>query len=185
MKVLKEEVLQQGETTTRVDGTDKPNPRYVVEAVAVQLGLKPSICGHLWYHYVAMVRRLPLVPCISCGAASEADMVVDVEGPTFLINRTRSVNREVSEAFKAARDYVGSVPHTKESELMIFNGFCEACLMNLEESLPFAMRLGVPESEEVKTLRSLVAKAMRQGHVNETIRALRRVVDRPTGSTIS
>jgi len=183
MKVLKEEELTGGETTVRVDGARKAvNPRYVVEAVAVQLGLKPSQCAYLWPHYVAMVRRLPLVPCIRCGAASESDFVCDIEGPHFLINRTRSVNREVATAFRIAQDHIGSVAYTKESELMIFNGFCEACLSEIEDKLPPIMKLGVPEDESIKTVRTLVAKALRQGHVSEMIRALRKLVDPPDGS---
>jgi hypothetical protein len=172
-------------TTAKVEGAihKEINPKYVVEAVMIQLGLKPSMCGYLWPHYVAMVRRLPLVPCIRCGAASEAEMVCDVEGPAFLINRTRSVNKEVSHAFKSAREYIGSVTHTKESELMIFNGFCEACLMHIEDDLPPALKSVVPEDPDLTKVRDLMGKALRQGHVYEVIKALRRVVDQPVWST--
>lgn len=184
MKVLKEDKLPGEETTVKVDEVRKDtNPQYVVEAVAIQLGLKPSQCAYLWPHYVAMVRRMPLVPCIRCGAASESDFVCDVEGPTFLINRTRSVNKEVSTAFRIARGYIGSVAHTKESELMIFNGFCEACLSDIEDTLPPVVKLGVPENESIKVVRTLVAKALRQGYVSEAIRALRALVDPPDRST--
>lgn len=110
-------------------------------------------------------------------------MVVDIEGPTFLINRTRSVNREVSHAFKAAREYIGSVTHTRESELMIFNGFCEACLMFIEGDLPPALKSVVPEDPDLTKIRELLGKALRQGHSYEVMKALRRVVDQPVRST--
>jgi len=184
MQILKEDLPAQG-TTTRVSEVVKDaNPKYIIEAVAVQLGLKPSMCTHLWPHYVAMVRRLALVPCIQCGAASEADMVCDIEGPTFLINRTRAIHKEVSYAFKAARDYLGPVAYTKESELMIFNGFCESCLGLIEDQLPSGLKLSIPTSPDMKTFRNLVAKILRQGLMDEAIGALRRLVVQPTGTTI-
>jgi hypothetical protein len=185
MKVLHEDVAPRATTVRADEGVRKEiNPKYVVEAVIVQLGLKPSQCNYLWPHYVATVQRQSLVPCIRCGCASESDMVVDVEGPTFLINRTRSVNPEVSKAFKDAREYQGAVTYTKESELMIFNGFCEACLMDIEEYLPPALKSIVPEDPDITVVRDLLAKALRQGHAYEVTKALRRVVD-PSGWSIA
>lgn len=184
VEILKDEVSVVGRTATRVSEAEAaPNPKYVLEAVAIQLGLKPSMCQYLWLHYVATVRDLPLVPCIQCGAASEKDLVVDIDGPVFLINRTRTIHKEVSVAYKQAREYLGAVAYTRESGLMLFNGFCEACLMMIEDELPPALKLAVPESPDIHVLRDLVAKVLRQDHTYDAIKALRRVVDPSDWST--
>jgi hypothetical protein len=184
MNILKEDLQVQKTAATVSPSQRELTPKYVIEAVAIQLGLKPSMCSYLWPHYVAMVRRLPLVPCIQCGAASDAENVLDVEGPTFLINRTRAVNREVSAAYKTARESLGSVRYEKESGLLILNGFCEACLLHIEDELPPALKLAVPQSPTTSRLHYLVLKILRQGNVDEAIRALRPLVDLPTGSTV-
>jgi len=178
MEILKDAQPSTTVTAGSIIVPKETNPRYVVEAVAIVLGLKPSMCRYVWPHYVAMVRNSPLVPCIRCGAASDAEMVVDVEGPMFLINRTRTVNKEVSMAFKSAKAFVGSATHTRESELMIFNGFCESCLSEVEDQLPPIFRAFVPEDPDITVVRDLVAKALRQGRAYEIAKSLRRVVDR-------
>lgn len=182
MQVLKD--AEVAGTTTRADGVQPENPKFILEAAAIQIGLKPSICQHLWPHYVAMVRKMPLVPCICCGHLSDAESVWDIEGPVWLINRTRSLNKGVSFAFKRAKEMTGSAYHTKESELWIYNGFCESCLDEVGHDIPHALKLAMPEDPDFTTLRNLVAKALRQGQAYEAARALRRVVDQPLGSTL-
>jgi hypothetical protein len=148
----------------------------VLKASAVALGFNPKDTRYL-NRYIAdtLNEHVKHCTCIRCGRVGLKRRSVSVTDPVQMLRDLSELNGKIRPVFGILKK-LGRIDRPTDKDVVLYNGFCSACVGSMDENMPNAFRFDPPGENDFEILKCLVAECVRLGATQEAIFDLERIV---------